>query len=147
MCLPVASAPGEVFEEAVSPILGLLLRLLKFSRRSQRISDREAEIAQLRAAREAALEGDLSDSSDGEVDELDEEGNAERERRKEEHRRAKALAKAEALAAQLRQLEDSRTGRPSSGASSEDDDAMWDYMDIDLVLPPRLADLDTNPGR
>lgn len=119
---------------------------------SQKISDREAEIAELRATRDAALEGELevSDSSgspdleDEEEDELDP---TDRERRKAERRRAKAFAKAEAAAARLRQLEEPRPGRSASLASSEDDDAMWDYMDIDAVHPPKLADLESAPGR
>ena len=60
----------------------------------------------------------------------------------------KAQAKADAAAARLRQLEESpRPDRGGSVASSEDDDAMWDYMDVDMVLPPRLADLDSPSGR
>ena len=70
------------------------------------------------------------------------------ERRRAERRQAKAMAKAEAAAARLRLLEDAaRPPRAGSGASSEDDDAMWDYMDVDMVLPQRLADLDAAPGR
>ena len=72
---------------------------------------------------------------------------ADRTRQKAERRRAKAQAKADAAAARLRQLEDIRAGRAGSVASSEDDDAMWDYMDVDMVLPPRLADLDSPSGR
>ena len=106
-------------------------------------------MAQLRAERDAALEGELSDSS-GEVDELEDDDDEadERERRKADRRHAKAMAKAEAAAARLRLLEDAaRPPRAGSGASSEDDDAMWDYMDVDMALPQRLADLDAPPGR
>ncbi|KAI1790221.1 hypothetical protein LXA43DRAFT_1017043 [Ganoderma leucocontextum] len=118
----------------------------------QKISEREAEIAELRATRDAALEGELevSDSSaNSEMEEGDDGGDsADRERQKAERRRAKATRKAEAAAARLRQLEEApRPGRAGSMASSEDDDAMWDYMDIDMVLPPRLADLDSSAGR
>ena len=61
------------------------------------------------------------------------------------------MAKAEAATARLRQLEGARPG-PGRGASapspsSEDDDAKWDYMDADMVLPPRLAELDSPAGR
>ena len=86
-------------------------------------------------------------SANSETEEGDEADDADRERRKAERRRAKALAKAEAAVARLRQLEDIRAGRAGSVASSEDDDAMWDYMDVDMVLPPRLADLDSPSGR
>ena len=66
-----------------------------------------------------------------------------------DRRRARAMAKAEATSARLRQLEEPRgaAARDPSAPSSEDDDAMWDYMDVDVALPPRLADLDTPTGR
>lgn len=119
---------------------------------SQKISDREAEIAELRATRDTALvdELEVSDSSaNSEAEEGDDGGDsADRARQKAERRRVKAQAKADAAAARLRQLEEApRPDRGGSVASSEDDDAMWDYMDIDMVLPPRLADLDSPAGR
>ncbi|TBU24181.1 hypothetical protein BD311DRAFT_730013 [Dichomitus squalens] len=122
----------------------------KCLKKHQKISGREAEIAELRATRDAALEGELEvtdSSANSDPEEDDDEDDTDRERRKAERRRAKALAKAEAAAARLRQLEDARAGRAGSVASSEDDDAMWDYMDVDMVLPPRLADLDSPSGR
>ncbi|KAI0793704.1 hypothetical protein C8Q74DRAFT_1346610 [Fomes fomentarius] len=126
----------------------------KCLKKHQKISDREAEIAELRATRDAALEGelDVSDSTgtadadaDGEDEEVDD---ADRERQKAERRRAKAVAKAEAAAARLRQLEEPRAGgRAASVGSSEGDDAMWDCMDTDTAVPPRLANLDSPSGR
>ena len=155
MRLPVAAAPRQVPREAVSRHLGkdsvLSSHLHPFSG-SQKISDREAEIAELRATRDAALVDEL-EVSDSSVNSGTEEGDdggdrADRARQKAERRRVKAQAKADVAAARLRQLEEApRAGRGGSVASSEDDDAMWDYMDIDMVLPPRLADLDSPAGR
>ncbi|TFK78788.1 hypothetical protein K466DRAFT_606663 [Polyporus arcularius HHB13444] len=117
----------------------------KCLKRRQKLSDREAGIAELRATREAALEGDLEMSdSDGSLD-PDDSDYPERERQ-----RVKAMGK-EVATARLRQLEGARlgTGRGASAPSpsSEDDDAMWDYMDADSVLPPRLAELYSPAGR
>ena len=65
---------------------------------------------------------------------------------KTERRRAKAMAKAEAAAAKLRQLEGAN-GRSASAPSSEDEDGVWDYMDVDVVPARKLADLDSAAGR
>ena len=122
---------------------------------SQKLADKDAEIAQLRAERDAALRGEYSDTS-GEAEERDELDEDDEDAdmgsappTKVDRRRARAMAKAEATSARLRQLEEPRVAaaRDPSAPSSEDDDAMWDYMDVDVALPPRLADLDTPTGR
>ncbi|KAH9940791.1 uncharacterized protein BXZ73DRAFT_75337 [Epithele typhae] len=113
----------------------------KCLKKHQKINDREAEIAQLRAERDSALRGEMSDSS-SERDELEDDDPMD-SRTKDERRRAKA----EAAGARLRQLEEVQTGRTGSGGSSSDDDAMWDHMDVDMALPPRLADLEAPAGR
>lgn len=115
----------------------------------QKIAEREAAIAELRATRDAALEGQLvaSDSSATPEPEEGAEGeDADRAHHKAERRRAKAMAKAEAATARLRQLEGAH-GRSASAPSSEDDDAMWDYIDVDVAAPPKLADLNSSVGR
>ncbi|RPD64078.1 hypothetical protein L227DRAFT_571646 [Lentinus tigrinus ALCF2SS1-6] len=123
----------------------------KCLRRHQKISDREAEIGELRATRDAALEGDLEVSDSGGSPDPDDSDDPDSERQRAERRRAKAMAKAEAATARLRQLEGARLGlgrgASAPSPSSEDDDAMWDYMDADMVLPPRLAELDSPAGR
>ncbi|KAI0630482.1 hypothetical protein C8Q77DRAFT_1219460 [Trametes polyzona] len=121
----------------------------KCLQRRQKISEREAAIAELRATRDAALEGELvvSDSSaTPEPEEGAEVDEADRERLRAERRRAKALAVAQAASAQLRQLQGAQA-RSASTPSSEDDDAMWDYVDVDVAVPPKLADLDSPAGR
>ncbi len=116
----------------------------------QKIAEREAAIAELRATRDAALEGQLvvSDSSATPEPEEGAEGgeDADRAHHRAERRRAKAMAKAEAATARLRQLEGAH-GRSASTPSSEDDDAMWDYIDVDVAAPPKHADLDSPAGR
>ncbi|KAL1940721.1 hypothetical protein VTO73DRAFT_7762 [Trametes versicolor] len=123
---------------------------VKCLQRRQKIAEREAAIAELRATRDAALEGQLvvSDSSATPEPEEDAEGveDADRAHHREERRRAKAMAKAEAATARLRQLEGAH-GRSASAPSSEDDDAMWDYIDVDVAAPPKLADLESPTGR
>ncbi|OJT02938.1 hypothetical protein TRAPUB_6477 [Trametes pubescens] len=122
----------------------------KCLQRRQKIAEREAAIAELRATRDAALEGQLvvSDSSATPEPEEGAEGgeDADRAHHRAERRRAKAMAKAEAATARLRQLEGAH-GRSASTPSSEDDDAMWDYIDVDVAAPPKLADLDSPAGR
>ncbi|KAI0766129.1 hypothetical protein BD413DRAFT_571558 [Trametes elegans] len=123
---------------------------VKCLQRRQTISDREAAIAELRATRDAALDGELvvSDSSATPEPEEGMEGDdADRAQLRAARRRAKALAKAEAASARLRQLEGATGGRSASLPSSEDDDAMWDGMDGDVAIPPKLADLDSPAGR
>ncbi|KAI0332675.1 hypothetical protein GY45DRAFT_1335357 [Cubamyces sp. BRFM 1775] len=122
---------------------------VKCLQRRQKITDREAAIAELRATRDAALEGELivSDSSDTpELDDATEAELADRALMKTERRRAKAMAKAEAASAKLRQLEGAN-GRSASAPSSEDEDGVWDYMDVDVVPTRKLADLDSAAGR
>ncbi|KAI0675646.1 hypothetical protein C8Q78DRAFT_1005757 [Trametes maxima] len=122
---------------------------VKCLQRRQKISDRDAAVAELRASRDASIEGEpVSDSSstpdpDAEADEVDE---LDQEHLHLERRRAKALAKAEAVSARQRQLEGAN-GRSASAPSSEDDDAMWDYMDVEVAPAPKLADLDSPAGR
>lgn len=89
--------------------------------------------------------GTADADADGEDEEVDD---ADRERQKAERRRVKAVARAEAAAARLRQLEEPRAGgRAASVGSSEGDDAVWDCMDTDTAVPPRLANLDSPSGR
>ncbi|KAL7280665.1 hypothetical protein ACG7TL_005604 [Trametes sanguinea] len=120
---------------------------VKCLQRRQKITNHEAAIAELRATRDAALDGELIISDSSATDDA-EEGmdteDADRERMRAERRHAKALAKVEAATARLRQLEGAHDQTPPS---SEDDDAAWDQMDVDVVCPPKLADLDSPIGR
>ncbi|OBZ73750.1 hypothetical protein A0H81_06217 [Grifola frondosa] len=131
----------------------------KCLKRTQKRTQRELEVAELRAQRDAMREGDIPMSEDGaedsdepESEEGVESGDEEekirrRAQKREERKRLKAITKAEAAAARLRQLEDGmmarKTRTSTSLASSDDDD---DDMDVDM-LPLQLADLDSPAGR
>ncbi|KAI0741382.1 hypothetical protein C8Q80DRAFT_132696 [Daedaleopsis nitida] len=125
----------------------------KCLKRHQKMSDRDAEIAELRASRDAALQGELeaSDSTGtADVDELeddDDDDRPDRDGRTAERRHAKVMEKAEAATVRLQQLEDPRAGTPAS--SGDDDGEGEDYMDVDTAPVPaaRLADLNSPAGR
>ncbi|KAI0358176.1 hypothetical protein OH77DRAFT_1421476 [Trametes cingulata] len=122
----------------------------KCLQRRQKISDREAAVAELRATRHAALEDELiSDSTASPEPEEGPEGDdADRAQVRAERRRAKAMALGDAGAGTGRlRYPEGTNGRSASAPSSEDDDAMWDYIDVDVARPPKLADLDSPAGR
>ncbi|EMD39107.1 hypothetical protein CERSUDRAFT_112800 [Gelatoporia subvermispora B] len=134
----------------------------KCLKRHQKRTQKEAELAELRAQREAALEveqmmlDELQDDSDEpESEEGVESGDEEekmrrREQRREERKKAKQAARAEAMNARLKAEEERKVREQKLRASISDDDEDMDgedHMDVDPIRSCKMADLVTPSGR
>ncbi|OCH96286.1 hypothetical protein OBBRIDRAFT_787362 [Obba rivulosa] len=134
----------------------------KCLKRHQKRTQKEAELAELRAQRDAAVDAEQmmldelqDDSDEPESEEGVESGDdggtqRQREQRREEKRTAKQTARAEAMSARLK-IEEERKAREQKirASMSDDDDDMDgdDHMDVDSTRLCKLADLVTSSGR